>query len=387
MLICYIESGYPPPNGGGGGAGTYVQLVGRELVRRGHSVTVLAAWYPGCSYVYDDQGIQVYRPRIRRPMHWYLGKWPVLRTGSLSLRYLEGGWRQYRFLQKLHREHPFDLVEFTEGGDFWHAWSSTFPYIVHLHGSHYTFLKQSNRPVGRDNWWQRRLELAFIKRADHVISPSQALLNIVRKESGTLNVQSTVIPYPLDPRLLRKNGAESKRPRRVLFAARNDPVKGAASLLEAIPPVNEEISGVEFHFFGYQPRPEEAIPPNVVIHPFVPRDELLCWYQKVDICVVPSIWDNSPNTVYEAMGAGTPVIATSVGGIPELVEDGHTGLLVPPNDPRTLASAICRLLCNLQESAQMGDNARSHVRKLADLDQNVDRRLQLFNEVTNARYA
>lgn len=90
----------------------------------------------------------------------------------------------------------------------------------------------------------------------------------------------------------------------------------------------------------------------------LPRSELPSWYQRASIFVAPSFWDNSPNTIYEAMACGAPVVATRVGGIPELVDDGETGLLVPPSDEHALAAALIALLGDPARRERMGKCAR-----------------------------
>ncbi|MDQ6664139.1 MAG: glycosyltransferase [Acidobacteriota bacterium] len=74
----------------------------------------------------------------------------------------------------------------------------------------------------------------------------------------------------------------------------------------------------------------------------------------VDLFVLASRWEGNPLSVMEAMSAGLPVIATSVGGVPELVRDGISGLLVPPGEPKLLAAAIGRLLDDADARASMG---------------------------------
>jgi glycosyltransferase involved in cell wall biosynthesis len=73
-----------------------------------------------------------------------------------------------------------------------------------------------------------------------------------------------------------------------------------------------------------------------------PREEVLRLFRAADAVLLSSAWENFPHTVVEALAVGTPVIATAVGGIPEIVRDGENGLLVPPGDPVALASAIER---------------------------------------------
>lgn len=380
MHIGFIEAGYPHSHGGGG-AGTYVQLVGRELVRRGHRVTVVAGYCDKCAAVERDEGVVVYRPKFHTALHYYLSKIPLLEHLSIVVRALEHGWHQYRFIEQLHKYDPVDLIEFTEGGDFLHGWRRSFPIVVHLHGSRYTFLKHSYRKTIKPDWWQRKLELSFIQRSDHVISPSKALLEIVNSEAGGLRPPTGVIPYPLDPKLLEDVADEPKRPLRVLFAARNDPVKGADVLLQAVPLVLERVPGVEFHLFGFKPKPEQFIPERVFIHPFVAKEELIQWYNRVDICIVPSIWDNSPNTVYEEMAAGCAIVATRVGGIPELVEHGESGLLIDSGNVTELSNSLVELLLNPEQRALFGLAARKRILQLSELKQNVDQRLRLFETI------
>ncbi len=138
---------------------------------------------------------------------------------------------------------------------------------------------------------------------------------------------------------------------------------------------------VKFHFYGYQPKSGEKVPEQVDIFPFLPKSELLGRMRNADLCVIPSRWDNSPNTVYEAMAAGKAVVASRVGGIPELVMDGETGLLVEPRNAVQLAQAIIRLLSNDQERERMGRNGRHRITAIASLEENVDRRLEIYHQV------
>ncbi len=74
------------------------------------------------------------------------------------------------------------------------------------------------------------------------------------------------------------------------------------------------------------------------------RDEVLGLFRAADAVLVTSAWENLPHTVLEALAVGTPVIATAVGGIPEVLVDGENGLLVPPHDVDAIAAAVERLI-------------------------------------------
>lgn len=383
MHICYLESGYPHPHGGGG-AGTYVQLIGRELVRCGHHVTVIASACPQCPVTALDEGVQVLRPALRGNLHWYMGRIPGLSVFALALRSLERGWYLYTSIERVHLQKPIDVLEVAEGGDWWHLIIGRIPVVAHLHGSRYTFLHQAGKPVGRSDWYHRRLELFAIGRAEWVASPSQAMLNVVEQEAGKKFRRTSVIPYPLDPTLLENRHVSAREPtdaKVVFFAARNDPVKGADVLLAAASLVRAAVPQAEFRFFGYQPSDNQPLPPCVTCTPFLPKAKLLRQLHQADICVIPSRWDNSPNTVYEAMAAGKAVVASQVGGIPELVADGETGLLVPAGDPIALAEAIVKLLSDEPLRRQMGEQGRNRIQHLARMEKNVRQRLHIYKQI------
>jgi glycosyltransferase involved in cell wall biosynthesis len=81
----------------------------------------------------------------------------------------------------------------------------------------------------------------------------------------------------------------------------------------------------------------------------------------IDLFVLPSLWEGLPLSLLEAMAAGKPVIATPVGGVPEIIEDGINGLLVSPRSPNDLAEAIITLLQNPKKAKSMGDAGRKKV--------------------------
>jgi glycosyltransferase involved in cell wall biosynthesis len=86
--------------------------------------------------------------------------------------------------------------------------------------------------------------------------------------------------------------------------------------------------------------------------------------EGADVCVVPSVWQDAfPLAVLEAMARGKPVVATRVGGIPEMVEDGVTGLLVPPADEAALAHAMKAMLSDSARAARWGEAAQNRVRE------------------------
>ncbi len=93
------------------------------------------------------------------------------------------------------------------------------------------------------------------------------------------------------------------------------------------------------------------------------HDDVLPWLQTADLFVLPSLYEGLSNALLEAMACGVPVIATDVGGNPEVIEHGRTGLLVPPGDAVELATALRYLLEDDDLRALLGGMARTHVRR------------------------
>jgi glycosyltransferase involved in cell wall biosynthesis len=113
----------------------------------------------------------------------------------------------------------------------------------------------------------------------------------------------------------------------------------------------------------------------------VDHHAMAAMYAKIDVLVVPSVWpENSPGVIAEAMASGIPVIASDIGGIGELVEDGVTGFLVPPRKSRALAERIVRLLNHPHLRREMGERALVSVQPY-DLQRQVARMLDIFQEL------
>ena len=111
------------------------------------------------------------------------------------------------------------------------------------------------------------------------------------------------------------------------------------------------------------------------------RDDVPELLAVMDVLVLPSLYEGLPNAVLEAMAAGKPVIATRVGGTPEAVEDGVTGLLVPPRDPEALAEAIIALLQDQERAEAMGRAGRARVEKHFSVERMVQETEALYEEL------
>jgi glycosyltransferase involved in cell wall biosynthesis len=96
-----------------------------------------------------------------------------------------------------------------------------------------------------------------------------------------------------------------------------------------------------------------------------PRDRVLELFRAADAALLSSSWENFPHTVVEALAVGTPVLATAVGGVAEVVHDGENGLLVPSGDPAALAKAIARYFADPQLRTRLAAAAAPSVGEYA----------------------
>lgn len=146
------------------------------------------------------------------------------------------------------------------------------------------------------------------------------------------------------------------------------PVKGHAVLIAAAGKVVRAFPTAHFVIVGEGPLEEELrqqqrrLSLEDHLH-FVKAwgEEAWAWMASFDLFVLPSLNEGMGRVLIEAMAFGKPVVASRVGGIPEIVLDGKTGVLVPPKDPKRLAEAIIRLLSDRDRCRQMGEEGKKRM--------------------------
>jgi glycosyltransferase involved in cell wall biosynthesis len=112
-----------------------------------------------------------------------------------------------------------------------------------------------------------------------------------------------------------------------------------------------------------------------------PRAEVLGLMASADAVVLTSAWENFPHGLVEALAMGTPVVATRVGGVPEIVADGENGLLVPPGDPAAFAAAVNRFLGDAELRSRLAAAAAASVASF-DQDEVYGRLEQILAEAS-----
>lgn len=379
LRICLITREYPPETGWGGIA-TFSRHLAHGLKELGHNVTVVSL-SKDFDKTQDDDGVHVHRIRQES-----LGsKFGHISTCMPYSRYVMltslGLWKKFI---DLHRQEPFDVVDTPEllADGLYPAVTRLLPMVVRLYTPHSKFIaeKLHNVSPSFDHQLVAALERIAMLSADRITSPSQDLADYVARDLNYDRDRISLIYNPIDPDQFAPDGPTAiARDGRltVLFVGRLEERKGIHYLIDAVPEVLKECSNVRFVIVGDDTNSavggtsvlaelKDQIRKNkceaaITFINRVALSELPAYYRSADICVVPSVYDNSPYTSLEAMSCGRPVIGTAGGGTKEYVAHEETGLIVPVRDSEALANALLDLLRDSEKRERFGVNARKRV--------------------------
>ena len=210
---------------------------------------------------------------------------------------------------------------------------------------------------------------AALRRASHVFCPS-AYLRDIALGWGLGPEHVSVLPNPAPPVPAMPARDELRRELQLeghvlAFAGRLGPQKALGVALEAVAAVPEValvVAGDGPDRAALEARASElGLEGRARFLGSLSREQVLRLFRASDASVLPSAWENFPHTVVEALAVGCPVIATSVGGVPEVVRDGENGLLVPPHDAAALGAAIRQFFEDDELRAQLAEAASASV--------------------------
>jgi len=163
--------------------------------------------------------------------------------------------------------------------------------------------------------------------------------------------------------------------------------KGHIYLIKAAPEIIKKFPTVKFVFVGDGPLRDslkaeiEKLGLSCYFEFLGFRNEVNELLNSFDIFVLPSLFEGLPNVLLEAMACAKPIVATSVAGVPEVVVDGFTGFLVPPQNPEGLAKRISDLLANDELSVKMGKAGRKRIENNFSLKTQVDNFQALYSKL------
>jgi sugar transferase (PEP-CTERM/EpsH1 system associated) len=308
---------------------------------------------------------------------------------------LGGDYRLYFKLAKAFRQHRIHIAHT-------HSWATLLEGVIGaklarvpiiIHGEHGTIKADSQLHV--------YLQHLIWRITDQVLSVSDELRQRLHTTFGFPESRVHVITNGVDLSRfdLSRNGVDYKArldlpPSAVAFGTvgRLVPVKAYPILLKASKLVFKEFPHAYLLIVGEGPLYDD-LTQMAREYNMVDRVRFLGWRQDVpeilralDLYVLASESEGMSNTILEAMASGLPVVATAVGGNPELVADGETGLLVPPNHPRALAAAITKLLQDSPRRKNMGQLGRQCALEKFSLETMVRNYANLYLETFMRRF-
>ncbi len=233
-------------------------------------------------------------------------------------------------------------------------------------------------------------DLYFMKRRHYITVSNWMKSEIIKKYPRINSEKVSVIHNSVDSSHFSPGVISDLPKNMVLFTGRLVAAKGINYLVEAIPTIVKDHPDANFVFIGagnsipYQKRLKqlEVSEKNYSFIGYLksPKD-LLKYYQASSVYVAPTLYENFPIRVLEAMACGTAVVASNVCAIPEAVDDGSTGLLVKPGSVDDIIRGVSKLLGDDVLRKKLGHNARSKILEKFDLNVNTAKTTQLYKNI------
>jgi glycosyltransferase involved in cell wall biosynthesis len=397
MRILAVTLGYPKKPGDS--TAPFIEAIVRGLAGRGHDVDVVLPRHPSFRYP-DGEGVRFFPYRYSPSAR--LSPWGFGQTFSATTRVRAQvvallpaiAWSLRRAIAKRLAAQPYDVVH-----AHWvlpNGWAASsvaeradVPVVVTLHGTdvamaerHRPFARIARRTFGR---------VAAVTATSDDLRQRAIVLGADAQDTVTtyIGVDTDLFaPQPASPEMRQLLGAQGGD-FLVVSVGRLARVKGFEHLIEAA----SRLNGVTLAIVGDgELRPElerlaQTSTARVVLAGQMARDRVAEALAAADVVVVPSVVDNrgrvdsTTSTALEALAAGRPLIATTVGGIPEVVRDGDNGLLVPEKDPVALAAAIEQLRADPELRQRLSLRAREFAVQRLSWDATIDALERTFERV------
>jgi glycosyltransferase involved in cell wall biosynthesis len=400
LKVCILTTSFPRFKGDS--AGIFIYHLSRWLVKKGVNIEVIAPHDPGCHFTEKWENI-----RIRRFPYFYPFQLQKLCYGSGIVKNIKNNLPAILQLPFLCVSEFFYSLAFFKKNkpDIIHAhWSLPqgligiiakrifkIPCVTSIHGSDVYGLRSA---------FFKALNTMVIRNSDACTANSMATARIARKVCGNENIK--VLPMGVDTECFSKihDVASLKRKFKIegpviLFVGRLIDWKGTAYLIKAMPEIIQRFPAAKALMIGSGPEKAElmrlagaiGVANHIIFIDEVPQEELVPFYSMADIFVLPSIVNENGETeglgvvLLEAMACELPVIGSDVGGIPDIIRNGETGLLVRQKDSQDLVNQIIRLLTDEDLRKKMVRNSRNLIETQFSWEVVAERFIEIYLDV------
>jgi glycosyltransferase involved in cell wall biosynthesis len=355
MHICMISREFPPVSGG---IGYYVYNLSRELIKKGHKVTIITHGTTSKTEKEIFDGIDVFKVTFfpLYPFHMILhGIFVNSLLNSLSPE-----------LSLIHLHSPLTPTIKT-----------SLPIVTTVHTAmkidsryHEVVDPYSLAEKVQSMYFSPFTESRLLRLSNVVTAVSPSVANELT-EYGFDSRKVTIMWNGVDEKVFCPLGNNEKLEKYILYTGVLRARKGLFDLMKCAILVNKIIPNVKFVICGTGPLLQKlkeqvrsvGLEKKVLFLGRVERKRLINIYQNATIYVVSSIYEGLPTVLLEAMACGLPVVATNIGGNRDLISSNVNGLLVPPRSPEKMAQMIALLWNDEHLRKRLGDNARETIVK------------------------
>ena len=382
-VVVMVTTSYP--RFPGDGIGSFMEPIAKGIAARGHAVHLVAPWHPAITRPITEDGVTFhffryaptaalnvfgYASGLKADTHLRHTAWLIAPVAMLA------GIAAARRVAAATRATTIHGHWVIPGGTIAAAAAGRRPLVVSLHGSD-VYVAERSAIGGRAARYALARAAWMTACSDDLRTRGIAL--------GADAARSETLPYGVDSAHFAPSAAIRRDVRRtlaladeplVLAAGRLVAKKGFAYLIDAVGRLRREMPGIRLLIAGagdleadLAARARALGGDTVTFLGNQPQSAVARLAAAADVIVVPSIRDDEgnvdglPNFALEALASATPVVATTAGGLPQVMADGATGRLVPERDAGQLAAAIRWVLADRARAAGLGLAARAHVER------------------------
>jgi glycosyltransferase involved in cell wall biosynthesis len=372
--VCFISPEYWPLSGG---TGAYVYYLANELMKNGYEIHITTGSNQTLDIKVNDQ-LSVYFLKIPRT--------PIIKSFLLAA-------SSYRKLNRIRETVNVDITHanlpLTPNFAVPPNFGKTLVCTVHstwkgeaqaIRGEPYSRLNANEQFMVSFNWFLRIFEEKMLEKANKIIAVShftkRELLEYYDVPEDKIRVIHNGVDVnkfkpAQDKRKVKEELGFDPNDLAILSVGRLYARKGLFTLIESMPAVIKRFKNAKFVISGKGQSDEMrklithaekiGVKDNIIFTGYYPDKKLPKLYQAADVFAFSTFYEHHPFAVLEALSTGLPVVTTSVGGIPEMIESGKNGFLVEPFNPRQFADRILYFLEYPAEASEMGLLARKAI--------------------------
>jgi glycosyltransferase involved in cell wall biosynthesis len=262
--------------------------------------------------------------------------------------------------------------------------------IITVHGNMRLIARVNQAKPFSFQWLAARLERFTLPRTDGVV----CITNYTQNAVAELAKKTWVVPNAVDQAFFEVNAPLSRDSVPEILCVGHICIrKNQNAFIKALDPLARERK-FQITFLGQsspgQPYDDEFLAlvkerPWCIYRGMADRSKLREYFNRANLLALPSLEDNCPMVVLEAMAAGVPVVAAKVGGVPDLITDRETGLFCDPLNEASMRMAVQKLLDDLPFAGSLADRAQAAARQRFHPKAIASRHLEIYREVLNAK--